>query len=135
MAKLQQDMAQSNLVVEGSPLADVKGLYEQRKGMVKALLDLKEAIWAGSAPIRRLVIELSETKAAIALLQGLNTREQVQPVYGGGLAKYVASMKKEEVDAEVRRLEAQADKLQADINAFNYTHAINVEETTLALVG
>jgi hypothetical protein len=132
--KLNKDITTYNSVQEGSEQPDVRALYEARKVLVRHLIDLKAAISLANAPIQRTIFELAELKALVALLGGLNTfhGKEVKGYQGVPVA-YVAQIRHADQAAEVRRLEAEIDRMQDQLDTFNHTTRIQVSAETLAV--
>jgi hypothetical protein len=136
LAKLDTDLKTYNSVHEGAEKLDVPGLYEARRALVAHLVDLKLAVSRANEPVQRSIFELAERKALIALLSGLNTRNgTVTEGYPATPATYVAHLRKADVDREVQRLEAEIDKLQDQLDAFNHQTLIRVDANTVAAAG
>jgi hypothetical protein len=134
VAKLTQDVQTYNCTQEGADRLDVPALYEERQAVVARLTDLKLAVSTANAPVQRTIYELAELKALVALLNGLNTQHgQVVEGYPvAGAVTYVAQLRKADVDREVRRCEAEIDRLQDRLDAFNQATTVSVDEATLA---
>jgi hypothetical protein len=133
----------SEIQMNNSVLADdaqnpsrpnVKDLLEQRQQIVGALIDLKISHYNANQGIQRQLYTLGEKKAELSFLAGLNTHEGVdRHGYQNTEVKYVATIKKPEVDAARRKLEAEIDALQDEIDAYNYTTKVEVAQATLDL--
>lgn len=120
-----------NSVLEGRVgEVDVAKLWEFRKQLVDGLITLKTAISDANNKQRRELFEIEEVRGTIAFLKGLNTRHGSEPAYGlqGTDQIYVATLKKKDVDAEVKRLETRLDELQDKIDAYNGMSQIEVDE-------
>src|SRR5262249_28078630 len=96
--------------------------------------DLKTAITQANVPVQSTIYSLAELKSLIALLQGLNTKHGgFVEGYAGTTVQYVAQLRRGEVNDEVRRLEAEIDRLQDRLDTFNHTTRIAVSSATLAI--
>jgi hypothetical protein len=130
--KLDQDIKAYNSTQEGTERPDVKALYSRRADVVRQLVDLKAALNAANQPVQRTIYDLAEHKSLIALLAQLNTHHgKIIEGYPGTEIHYVAQLRKEETDREVRRLEREADRLQELLDDFNHKTTISVAAVLL----
>jgi uncharacterized protein YukE len=130
LAKVQSDIQTYNSVLEGqADQVNVLVLVKTRDELVEALVTIKTAINEANREIQRAIYDLAEKKASGQFLAGINTRHGAQPaVYPGQPDhKYVAALKKADVDAQVQRLEKEIDTLQDQIDSFNHGHTVEVD--------
>jgi hypothetical protein len=114
LAKIQNDIQTYNSVPEGqADQVNVPALMQTREELVDALVALKTAINDANRELQRDIYELAEKKATAQLLASISTRHGVQPaVYPSTTeVRYVAALKKADVDAFVIRLEKEIDQL------------------------
>jgi hypothetical protein len=136
LTKVQTDIHAYNSVPEGqADQVNVLALMKVRDELVEALIALKTAISDANRPAQRDIYALAEKKATIAFLAGVNTRHGVQPaVYPNtGEVKYVAALKKADVDALQATLEKDIDALQDKLDHFNHAQMIEVAGRILEL--
>ena len=136
LAKAQIDIQTYNSVPEA--LADqvnIPVLVKNRDELVEALVGVKTAINEANREAQRDIYELAEKKGMVQFLAGLNTRHGVQPaVYPSTTeVKYVAALKKADVDVQVARLEKEIDQLQDRLDQFNHDRRIEVDGRILDL--
>ena len=136
LAKAQIDIQTYNSVPEA--LADqvnIPVLVKNRDELVEALVGVKTAINEANREVQRDIYELAEKKGMIQFLTGLNTRHGAQPaVYPSTTeVKYVAALKKADVDVQVARLEKEIDQLQDRLDQFNHDRRIEVDGRILDL--
>jgi hypothetical protein len=136
IAKMDNDIKAHNCYQAGIEAPDVRALYEQRKEVVARLIGLKTAISEANVEIQREIYQLAELKAELALVANLNTRHgELIEGFQGTKVNYIAQLHKADVDAEIVRLEAEADRLQDRLEAFNQQTMIQVDVQALAAAG
>ena len=136
LAKVQADIQAYNSVPAGqADQVNVPALMQTRAELVGALVGLKAAINEANREAQRDIYDLAEKKATAQFLAGVNTRHGPQPaVYPNTTeVRYVAALKKADVDALVARLESDIDQLQDRLDQFNHVHKIEVDGRTLEL--
>jgi hypothetical protein len=136
LAKVQADIQAYNSVPEGqADQVNVPALMKTRDELVDALVVLKTAINDGNREAQRDIYDLAEKKATAQFLASINTRHGPQPaVYPNTTeVKYVAALKKADVDAFVLRLEQDIDQLQDRLDRFNHVRNIDVDRRILEL--
>jgi hypothetical protein len=122
LVKVQQTITTYNSIVEGrADEVNVVQLDKDRAELVEALINLKTAIYEGNKGIYRHIIQMAEKKSEIQLLSALNTRNGSEPDFSGINVKYVAAIKKTEVDKRVKQLEKELDDLQDHVDSYNAT--------------
>ena len=104
--------------------------WESRGQMTDELTSLKVALETACQPSRSKIFELSEIKAAIKTLQGLNVKEGSFVDYGRGEEpiKWRAFMSHQQRDSLVMNLEKRLDSLQDEVDVFNHKTMISVED-------
>ena len=124
LEKTKNSIANYNSVLESHRLeVDVLALDKLRSEIIEALIQLKTAIASGSQNIQQVIYRLSEKKGEITFLNGLNTRNGTEPAYGlrAEPQNYVAAIKLQDVASRVKKLEAEIDELQDELDAYNAT--------------
>ena len=112
---------------------DVAAVREEARTLAERLIAIKSAIAAANAPVVGTIIELDETKSAIAWLNGLNVREGVfeETNYGGKVVKeYEAVIDQAAVLKQVEALQRRADDLQDALDEFNASTKVEIEVDT-----
>jgi hypothetical protein len=136
LSDTQANIEAYNSVLEGRKgEVSVSDLYNLRNQLVESLITLKTAISDANTKQRRNLYEIEEVRGSITFLKGLNTRHGSEPAYGlqGKDQVYVATLQKKEVDQSIKKLESHLDELQDQIDTFNVTTRIEVEEKILDL--
>ncbi len=136
LAKVQADIQAYNSVPEGqADQVNVQALVRARDELVEALVNLKTAISDANREAQRDIYLLAEKKAEAQFLAGLSTRHGLQPAVYPGAAdvRYVAALKKADVDARMGRLEQEIDQLQDRLDHFNQVCRVEVEGRVLEL--
>jgi hypothetical protein len=136
LAKVQADIQAFNSVPEGqADQVNVPALLRTWEELVEALVGLKAAINEANREVQRDIYDLAEKKATAQFLAGVNTRHGPQPaVYPNTTeVRYVAALKKADVDTLVAGLEKEIDQLQDRLDQFNHVHRIEVDGRTLLL--
>lgn len=136
LAKVQADIQTYNSVLEGqADQVNVTALVQTRDELVEALVTIKTAINEANREIQRAIYDLAEKKASVQFLNGISTRHGAQPAGYPGQPdyKYVATLKKGDVDAQVQRLEKEIDTLQDRIDSFNHRTTVEVDGRILEL--
>ncbi len=136
LAKVQDDIQAYNSVLEGqADQVNVAALVQAREELVEALVTLKAAVSEANREIQRAIYELAEKKASAQFFAGVNTRHGAQPAAYPGQPdyKYVAVLKKADVDTQVQRLEKEIDQLQDQIDSFNHRTTVDVDGRILEL--
>jgi hypothetical protein len=136
LAKVQADIQTFNSVPEGQAgQVDIQALVQNRAALVEAIVSLKTAINDANREAQRDIYALAEKKATAQFLAGVCTRHGPQPpVYPSTIeVKYVAALKKADVDAQVAGLEKDIDQLQDRLDQFNHDRKIEVDGRTLEL--
>lgn len=133
--KVQQDIQTYNSVLaEQAGQNDVPALCKTRDEIANNLVTLKTKIVFGNAEIQADLIQQGELKSKLAWLATLETRDgQERHGYQNTEVTWVAALKKKDVDAETKKLEAEIDAIQDKLDNFNHTKKIEVSEQALNL--
>ena len=84
--------------------------------------------------IQENLIRLGELKAKASWIKEIPIRDgKERHGYQNTEVVWVAALKKKDIDEENKRLEAAIDKLQDEIDDYNHTVKIEVEQRTLDL--
>lgn len=133
--EVQSDVQCYNSVLEEQAgKVDIKALLERRGQILESLVDLKTRLMKANAPIQADLIRQGELKGTVQFLQGIQTRDGVERHgYQNTEVKYVAVLKKQDVDQQRRDLEKEIDTIQDRVDAFNHQTKIEVPQRTLDL--
>lgn len=135
LAQLQGEIQAYNSIVEGTESPNVRELYDKHQRMTDALIKLKVTLDEGNrGGQRERILTLAEKKGKLAWFKSLNTRHGDQQGYNNTVIKYVATIRKSEVDETARKLEREIDELQDQIDAFNASKKVSVDAEVLAFV-
>jgi hypothetical protein len=133
LAKLSNDFETYNSVPAGSDQPDLKALYAERARLVVQLIELKVVINAANQPVQQTIFALAELKSLVALLGKMKTKHgKLVEGYSGTEVEYVAQFRKADVDREVRRLEAQIDRFQEQLDGFNHKTTVSIDASLLS---
>lgn len=134
LSRLDSLIVEFNSTQEENREYDVRQLYPQRMGLAEKLVGLKTAISKSNTAIQQEIFELAECKAMISVLNRVNTRHgPAYEGYQGTRIMYIAQYRKEEIDAEVRRIEQEIDRIQDVLDSHNHRVKINVDRELLKL--
>jgi hypothetical protein len=136
LAKVRADVRAYNSVPEGQAgQVNVPALLRTRGELVEALVGLKAAVSDANREVQRDIYDLAEKRTEAQFLAGVNTRHGPQPAVYPNTAevRYVAALRKADVDALVARLEQETDRLQDNLDQFNHAHRVEVDGRTLEL--
>jgi hypothetical protein len=118
---------------EGRATVNVRAEYERLLTLQEGLVAVKAAIQRANAAIYEDVFRLGEKKAQIQMLGGLNTKHGSEPGFNGVEYRYTATITKPDVLEMVRRLEAELDRLQDNLNQYNASTRIELSQAVLDL--
>jgi hypothetical protein len=131
LAQLDALIIAYNSTAEDNQEYDVRELYKSRTNLVRLLVDLKSAINAANQPVQKVIFELAECKSLIAMLNKVNTKNgPTLEGYAGVRVNYVAQLRKSELDRETKRIEQAIDRLQDELDRFNYKTLITIDRST-----
>lgn len=133
--KVQQDIQTYNSVLtEQVGTVDVPALCKVRDEIADNLVSLKTKIVFGNAEIQGDLIRQGELKSKLTWLATLETRDgKERHGYQNTEVTWTASIKKKDVDAETKKLEAEIDAIQDKLDSYNHTKKIEVSEQALNL--
>jgi len=135
LSEVQSDIQCYNSVLEEQAgKVDIKALLERRGQIVESLVDLKTRLMKANTPIQGDLIRQGELKGTVQFLQGIQTRDGVERHgYQNTEVKYVAVLKKQDLDNQRRELEKEIDAIQDKVDAFNHQTRLEVPQRTLDL--
>lgn len=126
----------NNSVLEGQKVSyDVVSLVEKRGKLVSALIEIKTLMdQTTHNTIDRKIRLLGEKKAEVAWLKTIPTRDGTEEnAYGGKNFVYQATLKDTDIDAMTKKLNVEIDDLQDELDDFNATTKIEIDESILNL--
>lgn len=135
MAKVTGDIERYNSTLEEQVgKFDVAAAISLREELMNSLIFLKTAIAKANMPIQEMLIANGELKAKIQFLSMLSTTDGAERHgYQNTEVKYVAYLKKADVDAQTKTLERTIDANQDQLDAFNANTKIEVPDRLLEL--
>jgi dynactin complex subunit len=120
---------------------EAKVELEKYEKIVEALVAVKSAIATANAPVYGKIYRIAELKSKAAQLRQINTNEQdhEETKYNRQTGeeetvktvKRVVYLKDTDIDAKVRDIEKEIEKLHDELTAFNHTTQIEVPEISL----
>lgn len=141
LTRVQHEISLYNSHIEGqADLPDVDTLIQRREDLVAAMIKLKLVQYESNRDLMERLYLLAEKKAKLQWLQTLNTRTGVQQTHNYVdparpiMTTIVAHIKKAQVDQQVRELEASIDVLQDEIDQYNNTKHVRLDNSVIALV-
>ena len=133
LSQIDAVLVANNSQQEGNHEYDIKALYRTRLELAMRLVGLKAAISAANVPVQPLIFELAECKAHIALLARIDTKHgQTNEGYSGTPVRYVAILRKQDIDRERRQAEAEIDRIQEELDRANHSTTVQVANELLA---
>ncbi len=135
LTEAQSRVQTYNTITEGRrDECNVEEAYAQYCLLQDAIIGLKSAISAATQPVQPLIYERDEKKGKIAFLKVIPTTNGTVPgsTYQPEV-KWVAYLKKADIDREVKKLEGEVDTLQEKMNAFNAITQVRVNQGWLDL--
>lgn len=135
LSEVQSDIQCNNSTLEEQRgNFDIPKLMERRGQLVESLIDLKTKLMKANTPIQGQLIRQGELKGTIQFLAGIQTLDGVQRhSYQNTEVKYVAALKKQQLDEQRRALEKEIDNIQDQVDAFNHQTKIEIPQQTLDL--
>jgi len=130
LVRLESDIRAYNSVVVGNEReVDVGAALVERLKLVNRLATLKLTIFEASAPVRHVIIGLSEAKAEIAFMNSIDTSHgAVKNPYSVQSEQRDAAIRRAEVVSTVEELEVDIDELQSALDHHNATTNVTLPE-------
>lgn len=117
------------------PQVNVEELLKRRSQLTEHLVDLKVSIALQNREIQRKIFLLAELKSDVAFYSSVPVThgKKLEDSYTAGPSEveYVAVLKKADVDKKVAELNHRIDNLQDELDKFNYTASISIEDVGL----
>lgn len=133
--KIQDDIQSYNSVLqEQEGKVDVPLLAKQRDEIAECLIVLKTRIMIANQKIQEDLIRLGELKSKLSWIKEIPIRDgKERHGYQNTEVVWVATMKKKDIDTEVKRLELAIDSIQDRVDEFNHSTKIEIDQRTLDL--
>lgn len=131
---LESEIQTNNSKIDGEERdCDVRLALKQRTQWTLHLIDLKLKIQEATRPVQALILELAEAKSEISFLQRIQTIHGTQPsrFRDEHTVKYVAEIRKPELDKMVQALQNKIDSLQTRIDAHNADTTVEINTPEL----
>lgn len=127
--EVEEDIRNNNsLPVVSERQVDVEGLFNERKFLIKELINLKLKIFIASEPIRENILKIAELKTEIVFLKSLSTKKGIvrESTYSSSEnVEYKAVFGKQQIDEKIKDAETEIDALQDEIDCHN--HKVEIE--------
>ena len=131
IAHLKHLIHSKNSFIEGSNVAEkfvIEELYNELLAKVQVLVNLKIAINEGNKEIQASIYLLGEYKALIDFLGVMNVNEgPVKDRYKETITTYDVQYDEVKRDELKKEFQSKADRLQDEIDLYNYTTEIDFE--------
>ena len=133
--KVQGDIQMYNSVLEEQAnQVNISALYKLREEIAESLIVLKTNIIISNAEIQEDLIRQGELKSKLSWLASIETRHGTERHgYQNTEVVWTATLKKEDIDHETKKLEAQIDSIQDKLDNFNHTKKLEVPDRMLDL--
>lgn len=135
MAHVETLVQQYNTVlVEQKGQVDVPALVKEHDEIMEQLIALKANIIRANGPIQEAIIRKGELSSRIEFLKKLNTTDGViRHGYQNTAMEYHATLKKQDIEKETRLMEKEIDSIQDQIDEFNNSKKIEIDQRALDL--
>lgn len=135
LAKANQNIQAHNAVLlENKNKVNVEKLLADRQAIVQSLVELKTALYLANQKIQHQLYWLGEKKSEIEFLNGVHVRDgKERHSYQNTEVEYVSFLKQEQIDSQIKRLEAEIDTLQEEVDTYNHTTKIEIRQQVLDL--
>lgn len=130
IARCNRRITEGNrLLVGAEPICNVDEELRRRAVLVQHLVDLKTAIEDANGPVRRLIKEVSELKAEVALLRGLPTQSGASlEGFSETPVEFTVAVGQDEADRRIDDLESEIDLAHEKLDTFNATTTIIIPD-------
>ena len=128
IAQVDQRANRNNSILVGNTReVSVRDLLAERAKLVEQLVVVKLAIVTANVGIQERIFRISELKGAITSLQQMDTKNGKQEApYQSQPPVYEAELTKADVERLVAELEARIDRLQEEVDQYNYATEVEV---------
>ena len=127
LSRLDQLLILHNSSVKDNREYDTKQLYGLRLVLAERLVALKLAISAANAKVQKQIYEVAECKALCKTLNSVDTTHGPKANgFGEPVQQYEAQFRKVDVQKEIRKVEREIDRLQDELDSYNFNTRIDV---------
>lgn len=135
LGKVQQDISAYNSVLkEQVGKVNVENLIKLHDQIQESLIGLKTQIILTNAPIQETLIRMGEAKAKLSFLDCIPVRDgQERHGYQNTEVTWVATLTKQHLDVEKRKLEKEIDTAQDVVDSFNHVTLLEIPQMYLDL--
>ena len=127
LARLDSLITEYNSSVEDNREYDVRQLYKTRMVLAEHLVQLKVQITDANRPMQRQIFEVAECKSLCSTLSRVDTQHGPRSTgFGEPVQRYVAQFRKADLERETRKVEREIDRLQDELDQFNFKTRIEV---------
>jgi len=133
LRKIEQDIQSCNSCLgDQKPEVDVITLMNSHEILTKHLIDLRVAIDAASAPIKRDLFAMAEKRSKMTFLQGIVTtngfvQQHSYRTSESAVMEYRAVYRKSDIDEMIIQLETELDAIQQNLDTHNAVTKIQIE--------
>ncbi len=129
ISKISQNIASSNSIVEGNERdTDIGAAIKERLRLVNHLVELKVKKNRANSTIQEDIFRLAELKGEITFLNGISTTHgKSSERWSEEEVRYVAHLRKVDIDKNVLALEAEIDRIQDRIDKHNHITMIEID--------
>ena len=109
---------ENRIATDNERNVDIRQYLAKRKELVTKLTNLKLKIFEAANPIRQSILDLAELKSESSFLQSISTdsgKQHRRGILGESDVEYTVVITKNEVNTEIKRIEAEIDRIQYDI--------------------
>lgn len=132
LSRLDSLIVGHNSTVRDFSEFDVRQLYTRRMLLAEQLVELKVQISEANRPIQKQIFEAAECKSACTMLGRIDTKHGPHAEgFGQNLQEFAAQFRKTDINRETRKIENEIDRLQDELDQFNYQTKISVDEKLL----
>lgn len=134
IGKISQNITSNNSILEGNEReTDIDAALKERLRLVNHLVELKVRKNRANADIQEDIFRLAELKGEITFLNDISTTHGKSPDrWAEEDAKYVAHLRKADVDKAVLALEAEVDRIQDKLDKHNHNKTIEIDVINFA---
>jgi chromosome segregation ATPase len=128
--ELQKRVSTYNCVIEGNPRAyEPKEVMDELNDTIEELISMKTRITQANQSIQEKIYRLAELKTQIRFLNTVPTSEGKAPAGKSFYTKsetyiWESSIKAQEIDRRIAKLENEISKIQKELDAYNYNTSI-----------
>lgn len=131
LSRLDQLIVSHNSSIKDYSEYDVRELYKSRMLLAEQLVQLKVDISSANQPVQKNIFEVAECKALCHMLNRVNTKHGPQTSGFEAIQEYAAQFRKADIDKQIRKVEKEIDRLQDELDQFNFNTRITIPRTML----